>query len=81
MLAKRLYIENFKEIEKNSILDLKNPPKIEPKPVFSDFYFKIEAVSSCEVTADNYIHICLHGRDIFLKNEKQVLNKLISYLY
>lgn len=80
MLAKRLYIENIKEIQKNAILDLKDPPQIEVKPLFVDFSFKLEAVSSCEVTTDNYILISIHGREVYLKNEKHVLTKILNYL-
>jgi hypothetical protein len=78
MKAQRLFLGNYQEHEEHAKLGLKNAPKMET--VYTDFYFKLEGVTSMYITTDGAISISYIGQNIFLKNEKKVFNKIKNYL-
>lgn len=82
MKGKRLFVKSTPEVEQAVKLNLPKAPKVEIEAVDFYFYFHLHlhAIGEAYITTDGWISILIHGREVFLKNEPKVWNRIKRYL-
>lgn len=82
MKATRLFLseETAKQIEEKHRLDLPKQEPIQIKTMELPYYFNLSTVGAAYITTDNIISATICGREILLKNEKKVWDKIKLHL-